>query len=276
MSGSPLSIAAALAQSGLVPVDGRALLAHVLGVDRGWLLAHDRGALSREAATQFFALAKRRREGEPIAYLIGRREFWGLDLGVTRAVLIPRPETETLVEAALVRIPRDQHARVLDLGTGSGAIALAIAKERPCVRVVATDISPEALDVARANATKLRIDNVAFIESDWYASVPANAIDIIVSNPPYVAPDDPHMSEGDLRFEPRVALSPGGDALAAIKAVIFGAFSRLKPGGALLVEHGYDQSDIASELFARAGFEAIARLRDLAGIHRVVAGRRPN
>ncbi|HVE50118.1 MAG TPA: peptide chain release factor N(5)-glutamine methyltransferase [Casimicrobiaceae bacterium] len=264
-----------MVQSGLVPVDARALLGHVLGVNRAWLLAHDRDAISHEAATQFFALAKRRRDGEPIAYLVGRREFWGLDLGVTRAVLIPRPETETLVEAALARIPQDQDTRVLDLGTGSGAIALAIAKERSRARVFATDISPEALDVARSNASRLRIDNVTFIESDWYVDVPIDPLDIIASNPPYIAPDDPRLEQGDLRFEPRVAQTPGPDGLSAIKVVIFGALSRLKPGGWLLIEHGYDQSAIVTKLFAGGGFEAIVRLRDLAGIHRVVAGRRP-
>lgn len=268
---APLTIAAALAQSGLVPVDARALLLHVLGVDRAWLVAHDRDALPREHADTFFALAKRRRDGEPVAYLVGHREFWGLDLVVTPAVLIPRPETETLVEAALARLPAARPARVLDLGTGSGAIALAIAHERPMAEVVATDVSGEALSVARENARRLHIGNAAFIASDWYAALPPDAFDLIVSNPPYVDRSDPHLGEGDLRFEPRLALTPG-DGLVALKAVIFGARERLAPRGALVVEHGHDQSAAVRGLFATAGFDAVVALRDLAGIERVVAG----
>ena len=178
--GRPLSampsVRGALETSGLVPVDARVLLAHVLGCDRAWLIAHAGDALSRDAAQAFFALAKRRRDGEPVAYLTGRREFWGLDLAVTPAVLIPRPETETLVEVALARLPVDRGVRVLDLGTGSGAIALALARERPQAEVVATDVSPEALDVARGNAARLAIGNVAFLRSDWYAGVPAGSL----------------------------------------------------------------------------------------------------
>jgi release factor glutamine methyltransferase len=272
---SQLTIGAALAQAGLVPVDARVLMAHVLGVDRAWLVAHDRDRLDRAQADVFFALAKRRRDGEPVAYLTGHREFRGLDLNVTPAVLIPRPETETLVEAALERLPAGRPLRVLDLGTGSGAIALAIAHERPLATLTATDVSPEALEVARANAQRLSIGNVAFVRSDWYAGLPAGRFHLIASNPPYVAPGDPHLREGDLRFEPRIALSPGQDGLAALKAIVFGAPGRLEPGGDLVVEHGYDQSDVVRGLFRTAGFGDIVALRDLAGIPRVVAGRFP-
>lgn len=273
MTGVP-TVAAALAQSGLVPVDGRALMMHALGVDRAWLVAHDRDRLSREQADAFFALAKRRRDGEPVAYLTGHREFFGLDLVVTPAVLIPRPETETLVEAALARLPTDRSVRVLDLGTGSGAIALAIAHARPQAQVVATDASPEALDVARLNASRLGLRNVAFVRSDWYSQLPAGAFDFIASNPPYVAPNDPHLVAGDLRFEPRTALVPPADALSALGTIVARAPAHLAPGGGVAVEHGYDQRPAVRALFDAAGFEDVAELRDLAGIDRVVVGRR--
>lgn len=267
-----ITVRRALDQSGLVPVDARALLAHVTGRDRAWLIAHANDPLARSEADAFFALAKRRREGEPVAYLTGHREFWGLDIAVTRAVLIPRPETETLVEAALARLPADRPLCVLDLGTGSGAVALAIARERPQAKVLATDVSADALDVATANANRLGMPNVEFLRADWYAGVPAGPFDAIVSNPPYVAAHDEHLDEGDLRFEPRLSLSPGGDGLAALKAIVFGAAERLVDGGALVVEHGHDQSDTVRAMFRTAGFDGIVALRDLAGIPRVVAG----
>ena len=270
-----LTVRGGLEQSGLVPVDARALLSHVLGRDRAWLIAHASDVLERSQADAFFALAKRRREGEPVAYLVGKREFWGLALAVSPAVLIPRPETETLVEAALNHLARDRPLRVIDLGTGSGAIALAIAHERPNARVWATDVSEEALEVARRNAERLALRNVTFVRADWYAGVPSEPFDAILSNPPYVGPGDPHLTEGDLRFEPRMALSPGGDALSALKSIVTGARARLVPGGSLLVEHGYDQSDPVRRLFDGCGFEAVQPLRDLAGIPRIVAGRAP-
>ena len=212
---SPATVRAALAQSGLVPVDAQVLLAHALGVNRAWLIAHAADPLPAASAAAFLALAKRRRDGEPVAYLTGIREFWGLPLAVTPAVLIPRPETETLVELALARLPPDRPVSVLDLGTGSGAVALAIARERPRARVVATDVSPDALAVARDNARRLGIANVAFLRSDWYEALPAESrFDAVVSNPPYVRAGDPHLGEGDLRFEPAAALSPGGDGWA--------------------------------------------------------------
>lgn len=267
-----MRIGAALAQSGLVPVDARVLLAHVLDCDRAWLVAHADDALARADAEAFFALAKRRRDGEPVAYLVGRREFWGLELAVTPAVLIPRPETETLVEALLARLPADRPLRLLDLGTGSGAIALALAKERPRAQVLATDVSRDALDVARANAQRLALANVAFLRSDWYAGVDPGPYDAIASNPPYVAAGDPHLAEGDLRHEPRTALTPGGDGRAALRTIVAGARARLVPGGVLAVEHGHDQSEAVQRLYADAGFAGIAVCRDLAGLPRVVVG----
>ena len=265
----------ALETSGLVPVDARVLLAHVLGCDRAWLIAHAGDALSRDAAQAFFALARRRRDGEPVAYLTGRREFWGLDLAVTPAVLIPRPETETLVEVVLARLPADRSVRVLDLGTGSGAIALALARERPQAEILATDVSAEALDVARGNAARLAIGNVTFLRSDWYAGVPPDRCDAIVANPPYVALDDPHLRDGDLRFEPRGALASGVTGLSALAAIVAGARDRLVPGGFLAVEHGFDQAETVHGLFDAAGFTAVEGFRDLAGIRRVVVGQAP-
>jgi release factor glutamine methyltransferase len=274
-----LTVHAALAQSGLVPIDAQVLLAHVLGKGRAWLAAHGDDPLPRAEADAFLALARRRRAGEPVGYLTGVREFWGLPLAVTPAVLLPRPETEVVVEIALARLAPGAATRVLDLGTGSGAIALAIARERPQARVLATDVSAAALAVARDNAQRLAIANVEFLESDWYASVPAawhgGRFDVIASNPPYVVAGDPHLAVGDLRFEPAAALSPGGDGLAALRPIVAGAAARLVPGGALVVEHGHDQADAVRALFAAAGFADVASSRDLAGIPRAVAGRRP-
>ena len=271
-----MTVRQALAHSGLVPLDAQVLLAHALKHDRAWLAAHPQDMLSREAAERFFALAKRRREGEPVAYLVGEREFFGLALIVTADVLIPRPETETLVEVALSRLPTGRDARVLDLGTGGGAIALALAHDRPRVQVLGVDISEAALVIARENARRLDIGNVSFLRSDWYGSLdPAtrSTFDLIVANPPYIAAADPHLREGDLRFEPAVALSPGADGLTALRRIVADAPSWLSPGGWLVIEHGYDQSARVRELLIEAGLVELASARDLAGIPRVASGR---
>jgi release factor glutamine methyltransferase len=268
-----LTIRRALEGAGLVPLDAQVLLAHVLGRDRTWLAAHAGDALPRTEAEAFFALAQRRRDGEPVAYLTGAREFWGLRLAVSPSVLIPRPETETVVELALARLPVDRDIAVLDLGTGSGAIALAIAHERPRAQVLATDISEDALTMARANAKRLGLTNVEFMEANWFDGVPPTRFDLIAANPPYVEPQDPHLHDGDVRFEPRSALTPGGDGLDALRVIIAGAKAHLAPGGTLVVEHGFDQSETVRALFAESGFSDIAAARDLAGIPRVVAGR---
>jgi release factor glutamine methyltransferase len=274
------TVSAALAQSGLVPLDAQVLLAHVVGRDRAWLVAHGADALAREQWTAFMALALRRQDGEPVAYLTGTREFWGLRLRVTPEVMIPRPETETLVEVALARLPTDRDLRVLDLGTGSGAIALAIAHERPRAHVLATDVSSDALDVARDNANALGLSNVEFVKSDWYERVPCEwqggAFDLVASNPPYIAAADPHLDEGDVRFEPERSLTPGGDGLGAIRRIVAGASERLIAGGTLAVEHGYDQSEAVREMLVAAGFADVVAQRDLAGIHRVAAGVAPD
>jgi release factor glutamine methyltransferase len=271
-----LTVRQALAQSGLIPLEAQLLLAHVLGCDRAWLAAHATDAPPRARIDAFLALARRRRGGEPVAYLTGTREFWGIPLTVTPSVLIPRPETETLVERSLARLPVDRAVRVLDLGTGSGAIALALARERPLAQIVATDASDAALIVARANAHRLRAHNVEFLRASWYADLPPPAapFEMIVSNPPYIAAGDRHLSEGDVRFEPMPALVAGADGLDALRIIVAGAPAWLAQGGFLIVEHGYDQAQSVQDLFSDAGFTDLESSRDLAGIHRVMAGRR--
>lgn len=269
--GDHSTVRQALAQAGLAPIDAQVLLAHVLGTDRAWLVAHATDPLARRHAEVFFTLARRRRDGEPVAYLTGEREFWGLSLAVDRSVLIPRPETETLVECALRALPSDRPVRVLDIGTGSGAIALAIAHERPHVQVLATDVSAAALAVATRNAARMKLGNVRLLQSDWYERLSGgeSAFDLIVSNPPYVADADPHLAEGDVRFEPVTALRAGRDGLAALRVVIAGAPAWLAPGGGLIVEHGYDQAHAVRALMRAAGLTDAGVFRDLAGIARV-------
>ncbi|HEY2862195.1 MAG TPA: peptide chain release factor N(5)-glutamine methyltransferase [Casimicrobiaceae bacterium] len=270
---APTTISRALASSGLVPFEAKLLLSHVLGRDRAWIGAHADETISAAQATTFDALARRRRNGEPVAYLVGRREFYGLDLAITPDVLIPRPETELLVDLALARLPADRSARVLDLGTGSGAVALAIARNRPAAHVVGTDISGGALALAARNAVRLAIDNVAFLASDWFAALGNERFDLIAGNPPYVAAGDSHLVEGDLRHEPPQALTPGGDGLNSIRAIVSKAPAHLMPRGWLLLEHGHDQADAVATLFLDAGFVDVGAARDLAGILRVTHGR---
>ena len=268
-----MTVRRALAQAGLAPIDAQALLAHVLSRDRGWLVAHATDPLPADQVHAFFALARRRREGEPVAYLTGVREFFGLPLVVDRKVLIPRPETETLVEWALSNLPADRPMRVLDLGTGSGAIALAIAHARPQVTVVATDNSADALAVARGNAARLGLSNIEWLRADWFEALGAATFDAIVSNPPYVAAGDPHLVEGDVRYEPSSALASGPDGLDALRVIVAGAAEHLAAGGWLAVEHGYDQAAAVRNLLQQAGFGQLECLRDLSGIPRVAAGR---
>ena len=269
----PVTVRRALAQSALAPIDAQVLLAHVLRRDRAWLAAHATDVVERVDADAFARLAARRRDGEPVAYLTGRREFWGLTLAVDPAVLIPRPETETLVECALARLPQDRDVRVLDLGTGSGAIALALAHERPRARIVATDVFEPALAIARDNARKLGQHAIEFVQGTWFDGLPPNErFDAIVSNPPYVAAGDAHLSDGDVRFEPVSALVSGADGLDALRTIIASAGQYLVPGGSLVVEHGYDQADAVKALLEDAAFTGIERRRDLCGILRVAAG----
>ncbi len=253
-------------------LEARLLLQDVLGASHAWLLAHEKDGLDDPAIAGFQSRLDRRLAGEPIAYIIGHREFFGLDLKVSRDTLIPRPDTETLVEAALQRIPQKSSYKVLDLGTGTGAIALAIASQRPATEVVAVDLSQNALQVAIVNAEQLGIRNVKFIRSDWFSGLSGKTFDIIVTNPPYIAENDAHLSAGDLRFEPIGALASGKDGLDDIRKIIGKARQHLESGGKLLLEHGYDQAERLAELLKLAGFDGIGHAPDLAGILRVTYG----
>ncbi|HEY0232453.1 MAG TPA: peptide chain release factor N(5)-glutamine methyltransferase [Dokdonella sp.] len=250
------------------------LLAHVLGRSRTWLFAWPEFVLGDEQAARFDALVDARVRGEPVAYLTGRREFWSLDLEVTPDVLIPRPDTERLVELALARIPVGTDCEVADLGTGSGAIALALAHERPRARVLATDASAAALALARANAHRLQLANVEFAHGDWYAALGERRFDLIASNPPYIAAADAHLDQGDLRFEPAAALASGADGLDAIRTIVAGAAEHLRARGWLLLEHGWDQAAGVRALLLASAYEEVASFRDRGGHERVSIGRR--
>lgn len=252
--------------------DAQVLAAHAWGVDRPWLVAHDRDILKASEFRELQRLVDERARGVPVAYLTGAREFYGRRFAVSPAVLIPRPETEILVEAALARLPA--HGRLLDLGTGSGAIAVTVACERPDADVTATDLSPGALDLARANARALGA-RVRTRPGNWLDAIGDEVFDVIVANPPYVAGGDAHLGEGDLRFEPRAALTDESrDGLASLRALIGAAPRHLRPGGWLLVEHGHDQAEACAGLLSGAHFSERVSLPDLAGIARVAGGRR--
>lgn len=256
-------------------VDARVLLAAVLNADRAWLIAHDSDAIAPEKAQIYAELIARRAAGEPVAYLLGRREFWSLNLIVSPDTLIPRADTETLVAAALERCLETAATRVLDLGTGTGAIALAIASERPEGAVVGVDISEHALEVARANATRLKLHNVQWCLGRWFDPLGANeTFDLIVSNPPYIAADDHHLTSGDVAFEPRGALVADDNGYADLEHIIRAAPVRLNDDGWLLLEHGNAQHTRIRACFVKAGFQDVATLRDLAGHPRVTLGRR--
>lgn len=254
--------------------DAQWLLAHVLGKPRTWLYTHRNDLLGDGEIAKFESLLQRRLSGEPVAYLIGTRGFWSLDLAVTPATLIPRPETELLVELALARLPADRECRVADLGTGSGAIALALAHERPRAQVVATDASEAALAVAQGNAEHLGIRNISFRLGSWWQPLTGETFDVIASNPPYIADDDPHLREGDLRYEPACALSSGADGLNAIRSIVRDAPMHLVSGGWLLLEHGWEQGESVRELFRGTGFVDVATERDLEDRDRVTLGRK--
>lgn len=265
------SLAQLLAESGLPPLEARMLLERVLEKPRAWLIAHAEEAPGPEVEQAFAALVERRLRGEPIAYILAKREFYGLEFQLTRAVLIPRPETELLVELALARIPENAAARVLDLGTGSGAIAVALAKARPQARLTAVELDYAALSVARANAKQHAV-SVRFFCGDWFGALPGERFDLIVSNPPYVAAGDPHLGLGDVRFEPQRALLGGADGLDCIRAIVASALVHLLPGAWLLFEHGYDQAEACRALLEAEGYGDVQSWPDLAGIPRVSGG----
>ncbi len=262
----------ALAGCGLEPREARLLLAEATGFSVASVLAHAAREVPPQASAMFTDWAARRRAGEPIAYLLGRREFYGLMLGVTPAVLIPRPETELLVDRALAQLSDNDQASVADLGTGSGAAALAIKRHRPRVRVVATEASAEALEVAERNAARLSLA-IELRQGRWFEPLAGERFDLVVSNPPYVAQEDPHLVQGDLRFEPHSALTAGPDGLEALRAIVAGAPAHLRPGGWLLLEHGLGQDAPVRQDLAHEGFEGIYSWPDLAGIARVTGGK---
>jgi release factor glutamine methyltransferase len=290
------TLRSALNETRLPKNEARMVLAHLLEIHlqlpKSALLTHDETVLSDAFLREWQSLEQRRLDGEPIAYLVGKRGFHAIDLIVGPGVLIPRPETELLVDLGLDELQRiinnendlneSKHSlTMLDLGTGSGAIALAIAAGQPKVRVVATDASQAALGIAQQNAAHLKLGNrVSFCLGSWYAALQTpgktdRRFDLILSNPPYIAANDPHLSKGDLRFEPQNALTDFGSGLTCLATIIDGAIAHLKPGGLLAVEHGFDQSPAVLERLVLAGFQDVRSHRDLAGHLRVASGRKP-
>jgi release factor glutamine methyltransferase len=259
-----------LAALPLDPLENRILLCHALGISRVSLITQSERALNGEEAARLGALVQRRLTGEPIAYIVGEREFFGLPFRVGPGVLIPRPDTELIVELSLERLP--PRGRLLDMGTGSGAIAVACAHARRDASVTALDLSEDALAIARANAAANGAQ-VRFLQSDWFSAIGEERFELIASNPPYIAAGDEHLSQGDLRFEPVGALTDHADGLSALRIIIDGAPGHLVPGGWLLLEHGYDQAEAVRALLAARGFLDVQSWRDLAGIERVSGGR---
>lgn len=256
-------------------IEVHSLLQHALQVNRAFLLAHPGQIPDVRQQACYEALLERRLQGEPVAYILGEREFFGLKFKVTPATLIPRPDTELLVELALQRMPQDKACRVLDLGTGSGAIAISMAHARPDTKVVAVDASEAALQVARENAERLGVRNISFLHGDWFSALVGQRFDLIVSNPPYVAAGDAHLAQGDVRHEPLSALSSGTDGLDDIRKIVGQAGEFLEQGAWLLLEHGYDQAALVINLLQQDGFEKVFSEKDIAGINRVSGGVKP-
>jgi release factor glutamine methyltransferase len=269
-----LEQATSLLPSGTARLDAEVLLAHALGKARSHLHAWPEKLLSTDQQTRFQQLLRARIQGEPVAHLTGQREFWSLMLNVTPATLIPRPETETLVALALQVIPAGKTALIADLGTGSGAIALAIAHERPRCHVLATDISAAAIETATANAQQLGITNIEFHSGDWCEPLAGRQCDVIVSNPPYIKEADPHLQSGDVRFEPQGALVAGQEGMDDLVRIAHCARQHLIAAGWLMMEHGYDQSDQVTQLLETCGFQEVTDHKDDAGLSRVIIGKR--
>ncbi len=293
---STLARAIALLNNDEAALEAQLLLQHVLKVNRAWLIAHEHDELTSAQCANFEVLIQRRIQGEPIAYILGEREFFGLNLKVTPDTLIPRPDTETLVEAALTKIPKkpchselvsqsfrssdsdlrqNDKPKILDLGTGTGAIALAIAKNCPHVQVTAVDFFESALSIAQQNAKNLNIQNVIFLQSDWFGALEHQQFDVIVSNPPYIEESDAHLSRGDLRFEPKSALTSGADGLDDIRKILAECLVYLKSQGWLMLEHGYNQAEKIQNLMATEGLVDIVTIKDLGGNDRVTIAKNP-
>lgn len=253
-------------------LEARVLAAFAWNVDPAWLIAHDTDPPTNAGKAHFESLIQRRLAGEPIAYITGQREFYGHVFQVNPDVLIPRPETELLVETALQHLPEHTPCRILDLGAGSGAVAITLALQRPMAEVVAVEASDKALLTTQKNARRLGADNVQCVAGNWYAELGVKKFDMIVSNPPYIATADPHLGAGDLRFEPPQALASGDDGLSDLRMIIAGAPLHLMKQGWLFVEHGYDQAAAVVEMLRQCGFQQISTLRDLAGLNRVSGG----
>jgi release factor glutamine methyltransferase len=254
--------------------DAEILLEFVTGKGRTYLLAFGETPLTDAQQAQLATLLARRQRGEPIAHLTGVREFWSLPLFVSPATLIPRPDTECLVEQALARLPSNP-CRILDLGTGTGAIALALASERPDCEVTAVDRMPDAVALAQRNAAHLAISNVHILQSDWFSALPGQQFAMIVSNPPYIDEQDPHLAQGDVRFEPLSALVAGDNGMADIVHIIEQSRTRLEAGGFLLIEHGWQQGTAVRDAFIRAGYQAVETCRDYGDNERITLGRKP-
>ncbi|RMR05563.1 Release factor glutamine methyltransferase [Pseudomonas savastanoi pv. glycinea] len=276
-----MTIIASLLRSAELPdsptarLDAELLLAAALGKPRSFLHTWPERIVSSEAALTFASHLQRRRTGEPVAYILGQQGFWKLDLDVAPHTLIPRPETEMLVEAALELVPAFAPTRVLDLGTGTGAIALALASERPVWQVTAVDRVLEAVALAERNRQRLHLDNARVLSSHWFSALEGQRFDLIISNPPYIAAEDPHLAAGDVRFEPSSALVAGSDGLDDLRMIIEQAPNYLNDDGWLLLEHGYDQGAAVRELLSRHGFEKIQTRRDLGDHERITFGRLP-
>ena len=255
-------------------LDAQVLLTHVLRCNTAHLVAWPEKELSEQQQTLYRQLIEQRQQGLPIAHLTGQREFWSLNFAVDNSTLIPRPETETLVEYILTKFSNDKTLTLLDMGTGTGAIAIAIASERPAWTIVASDISEQALKLARSNSDQHQTSNITFVQSDWFENIITDKFDIIVSNPPYVATDDPHLQQGDVRFEPQSALSAGKTGMDDIEHLCTHAKNHLANNGWLIVEHGYNQKQSVADCFAKNGFTEIEQQKDLSGHTRMTAGKR--